>query len=117
MLQLGDPTALRDFLVQEFGFVVTFDSGWYVSLRAGNYELGLVKAGHLTISAKAEVTSTGFRLNLEVADVDALYQKMIVEGGHTELLGLRTEEFGQRHFIVEAPGGVLIDVITRTAPI
>jgi hypothetical protein len=31
-------------------------------------------------------------------------------------LGLRSEEFCQRHFIVADPDGVLIDVITPIAP-
>jgi len=36
--------------------------------------------------------------------------------GLTERLTLRDEAFGQRHFIVEAPGGVLLDVIEPIAP-
>jgi hypothetical protein len=31
-------------------------------------------------------------------------------------LELRSEDFGQRHFIVADPNGVLIDVITPIAP-
>jgi hypothetical protein len=31
-------------------------------------------------------------------------------------LPLRTEAFGQRHFIVEAPDGVMVDVITVVPP-
>ncbi|WP_454196012.1 hypothetical protein [Nocardia sp. Marseille-Q1738] len=31
-------------------------------------------------------------------------------------MGIRTEEFGRRHFIVADPGGVLIDVITEVPP-
>jgi hypothetical protein len=38
------------------------------------------------------------------------------QAGLPEELSLRTEDFGQRHFIVAAPGGVLIDVITPTPP-
>ncbi|WP_261376298.1 hypothetical protein [Isoptericola variabilis] len=31
-------------------------------------------------------------------------------------MALRDEDFGQRHFIVAAPDGVLVDVITPVAP-
>jgi hypothetical protein len=31
-------------------------------------------------------------------------------------LDLRNEAFGQRHFIVEAPDGVLVDVVTPIEP-
>jgi hypothetical protein len=32
------------------------------------------------------------------------------------LLPLRDEAWGQRHFIAEAPGGLLLDVIEEIAP-
>ena len=32
------------------------------------------------------------------------------------VLPLRSEDFGQRHFIVSDPGGVLVDVITPIEP-
>ena len=41
---------------------------------------------------------------------------MVGERGLTERLPLRDEAFGQRHFIVEAPGGVLVDVIEPIEP-
>jgi hypothetical protein len=44
--------------------------------------------------------------------VDAEHRRLVGEEGLRELLPLRTEAFGQRHFIVAAPDGVLIDVIT-----
>lgn len=52
-------------------------------------------------------------LNLEVDDVDAEWERL----RHLEVvLPVRTEEFGQRHFILAGPDGVLIDVITNVEP-
>lgn len=48
--------------------------------------------------------------------MDALHRRLIVEGGLPELRSLRSEEFGQRHFITLAPGDVLVDVITPIPP-
>ena len=49
---------------------------------------------------------------MEVDDVDAEYARLVTQAGLPERLSIRSEEFGQRHFIIEAPDGVLIDVIT-----
>lgn len=51
-------------------------------------------------------------LDFEVEDVDAEYQRLVRDAGLPERLSLRSEDFGQRHFILQAPDGVLIDVIT-----
>ena len=58
----------------------------------------------------------GLLLNFEVDDVDAEYQRLVVDARLPVLLELRSEEFGQRHFITVDPNGVLIDVITVIPP-
>jgi uncharacterized glyoxalase superfamily protein PhnB len=58
----------------------------------------------------------GLLLNFEVADVDAEWERLVVHAGLHPELELRSEAFGQRHFIVADPGGVLIDVITPIEP-
>ena len=58
-------------------------------------------------------TARGLLLNVEVPDVDAEYERLVRGAGLPLELDLRTEEFGQRHFIVADPAGVLVDVITE----
>lgn len=48
--------------------------------------------------------------------MDAEYARLVTGAGLKLELPLRNEAFGQRHFIVAAPDGVLIDVITPIAP-
>ena len=50
--------------------------------------------------------------SLEVDDVDTAYQRLVIEGPLEAVLSLRSEDFGQRHFILAGPDGVLIDVIS-----
>jgi len=38
------------------------------------------------------------------------------KGGLPIVLDLKSEEWGQRHFIVEDPNGILIDVIQNIEP-
>jgi catechol 2,3-dioxygenase-like lactoylglutathione lyase family enzyme len=109
----------RDFYVENFGFGVVFDSGWYVSLkRAGDqpYELALLDASHPTIPDAYRQQAAGLLLNFEVEDVDAEYQRLVVDGGLEPALELRSEDFGQRHFILADPSEVLVDVITPIPP-
>ena len=108
------------FYAAWFGFEDTFVSDWYVSLRRPgppDLELGLLEAGHPTLPEGYRAPSVqGVLLNFEVADVDAEWERLVVEGGLDPVLSLRSEGFGQRHFIVADPAGVLIDVITPIAP-
>lgn len=48
--------------------------------------------------------------------MDAEWRRLVDGAGLTPVLPLRSEDFGQRHFIVADPGGVLIDVITPIEP-
>ncbi|TKK85139.1 glyoxalase/bleomycin resistance/extradiol dioxygenase family protein [Herbidospora galbida] len=104
----------RDFYLRNFGFSIVFESDWYVSLKnPSGYELALLDPTHPTIPAGYRVPAQGVLLNFEVDDVDGEWRRLVVEGGLTPELELRSEDFGQRHFIVAAPEGVLIDVITE----
>ncbi|UUV31402.1 VOC family protein [Amycolatopsis roodepoortensis] len=107
----------RDFYCRHFGFEPTFEADWYVSLKRGAWELAILAPGHETIPAGAGKPVQGLLLNFEVEDVDAEHRRLIVEAGLPEALSLRSEDFGQRHFIVADPNGVLIDVIQEIPPI
>ncbi|MEU9702255.1 VOC family protein [Streptomyces sp. NPDC047981] len=120
VLATQDVGAARDFYTRHFGFEVTFEADWYVSLRrpdAPQYELALLQHAHPTVPEGHRVALRGgLLLNFEVDDVDAEHRRLVTEAGLPEVLPLRTEEFGQRHFILAAPDGVLIDVITVVPP-
>jgi catechol 2,3-dioxygenase-like lactoylglutathione lyase family enzyme len=109
----------RDFYVQHFAFTVTFDSDAYVSLRRGEgrpFELAIVQRDHPTMPEGHRRRVAGLLLNFEVDDVDAEYERL-VHGARLPLVSdIRSEAFGQRHFILADPGGVLVDVIQPIPP-
>jgi len=114
-----DVPSARDVLTRWFDFEVVFDSGWYASLRHnGNHaqEIAVVAHDHPTVPAAYRTAAQGVILNLEVTDVDAEWERLVVEGGLEPALALRSEDFGQRHFIVPGPDGLLVDVITPIPP-
>ncbi len=106
------------FYESHFGFARAFDSDWYVHLTAiadPSVNLAVLDYRHTTIPAAGRKPSAGLILNFEVADVDTEYARLSA-AGLPMLLTLRSEAFGQRHFITADPNGVLIDIITPIPP-
>jgi catechol 2,3-dioxygenase-like lactoylglutathione lyase family enzyme len=116
VLMSDDVAAAAAFYRHTLGFEVTYDSSWYVSLRLGRFELAILDGDHSTIPAGFRARVRGVVVNLEVDDVDVVYERLTAEHGLEPVLPLRDEDFGQRHFIVEAPDGILLDVIQPIPP-
>lgn len=109
----------RDFYVQNFGFAITFEADWYVSLKMVDspyYELALLDYTHPTMPDAYQKPAAGLILNFEVDDADAEYARLIQGASLPLVRDIRSEEFGQRHFITADPNGVLIDVIKIIPP-
>jgi catechol 2,3-dioxygenase-like lactoylglutathione lyase family enzyme len=104
------------FYVDHFGFEVVFTTDWYVSLRRDGFELALLRYDHPTIPAGSRVPVAGLLLNVEVDDARSAHRRLVEQAGLDVRLDLRDEAFGQRHFIVSAPDGVLVDVIEIIEP-
>ena len=111
VLMSTDVATAADFYRRVLGFEVTFSADWYVSMRTGVFELALVDATHPTIPEGHRRPAAGLLVNIEVDDVDVLYRRLTDEHRLRPVLELRDEDFGQRHFIVEGPDGVLLDCI------
>ena len=116
VLMVDDVAGAAGFYREELGFETTFEADWYVSLRFEGGELAVLDRHHETIPPGFREPVRGLLLNVEVADAAAEHARLVGERGLPERLPLRDEAFGQRHFIVEAPGGVLIDVIEPIEP-
>ena len=107
-----------DFFIRHFAFRPVFTTDWYVHLQSSEDErvnLAVMQAGHATIPGPKADRTSGLLINFEVDDVDAHHARLAAAGVPI-LVQLRDEAFGQRHFIVADPNGVLIDVITSIPP-
>lgn len=117
VLMSADVTTAARFYRQYLGFVPTFESSWYVSLRREAWELAILDPMHETVPvAYRGRTASGILINFEVQDVDAEYERLVSNGDLNAVLPIRSEVFGQRHFVIAAPDGVLVDVITVIQP-
>lgn len=116
----GQVAVSSKFYTDYFGFDPVFEADWYVSLKNSHptqpFELAILEASHPTVPEAFRKTTQGVILNFEVDDVDAEYDRLILQAKLPLHLDIRDEDFGQRHFITSDPNGVLIDVITVIPP-
>lgn len=108
----------RDFYTSYFDFDIVFEADWYVSLKSRTnpaYELALLDYRHSSLPEAYRHPARGVLINFEVPDVDDTY-KQLKNKGLPMVLDLKSEEWGQRHFITRDPNGILIDVIQNIAP-
>ncbi|SEP60485.1 Uncharacterized conserved protein PhnB, glyoxalase superfamily [Devosia sp. YR412] len=118
LFQVKDVEASARFYETHFGFTRIFSSDWYVQLRATAdhpFEIALIGQDHDSIPVSAQGASKSVILSLYVEDAAAELERLIA-AGLTITQPLRDEVFGQRHFILADPDGILIDVITPIEP-
>ena len=108
----------RDFYTRHFDFDIVFEADWYVSLKSRHnpdYELALLDYRHVSLPEAYRHPARGILINFEVANVDDVYAKL-KKAGLPMVLELKSEDWGQRHFITHDPNGILIDVIQNIDP-
>lgn len=119
VLLTNDVAGSKDFYTKHFPFEITFDGGWYVSLKARQefpFELALLEPNHSSIPSNfRRELNGGLILNFEVENADQEYARLKAAGLPIHL-EIRSEEFGQRHFITSDPNGVLLDIIQVIPP-
>jgi len=109
----------KSFYTEKLGFGVTFENEFYLLMHTPNQEaeLSFLIPNHSTqqeIFHKA-FNGQGMYLTIEVDDVETLH-KNLKEKGVKIMVPLRTEPWGDRHFAIQDPNGIGIDIVTYTTP-
>lgn len=118
VLLVDDVQATAAFYQTHFGFRSLFTSDWYIHLQQSdrpNINLAFVSRTHETVPEESRKPAAGLLISFEVEDPDEVYDRLCAAGVPV-LRTLRDEDFGQRHFIVADPNGVMIDVIKPIPP-
>ena len=108
----------RDFYRLYFGFNVVFEADWYIHLVSEKgIQLGFLQPGHATQPEflHRAYPGQGIIYSFEVDNVDEEYQKL-KNSPVQILLPVRTEEWGQKHFMVQDPGGMTLDLVEAVEP-
>jgi catechol 2,3-dioxygenase-like lactoylglutathione lyase family enzyme len=112
-----DPATTAAFYRALLGLEPTYESDWYISLAApgGGPELATVARDHESVPAAFRAAPRGTLVTVEVDDARAIRRRASEIGAPLEL-ELRDEPFGQRHFMVRDPDGLLVDVVEPIPP-
>lgn len=106
-------TDTTEFYKTHFEFDETFTSDWYVQLlHANGTEIAVMvsNAANQPDFLHAPHGGSGMVMTFEVDDATATYETFKSKGV-TFLKELTDEEWGQRHFILQDPAGVYVDVV------
>lgn len=109
----------KSFYTEKLGFGVTFENEFYLLIHTPDQqaELSFLLPNHPTQQPffHKAFNGQGMYLTIEVDNVDAIY-KEVKEKGVEIKVELRTEPWGDRHFAIQDPNGIGIDIVTYTKP-
>lgn len=94
-----------------FGLETVFETDWYVHLKNHNsvLQIGFVQSDHESIPTEHKLNVCGTFVTIDAIDVAVLWEQM--KDDLKIIVPLTDESWGQRHFIAEISGGVLVDIV------
>ncbi len=109
----------KEFYQNNLGFGVTFENEFYLLMHTPDRsaQLSFLLPDHPTQQPlfQPAFSGKGMYLTIEVDDVDTLYESLIEKGVDIEI-ALRDEPWGDRHFAIQDPNGIGIDLVKYSAP-
>jgi len=109
----------KQFYTNYLDFGVTFENDFYLLMHTPNKqgELSFLLPEHPSQQEifHSEFAGKGMYVTIEVEDVDSLYHE-IKSKGIAVKVELRDEPWGDRHFAIEDPNGIAIDLVRYQAP-
>ncbi|MFI0376534.1 MAG: VOC family protein [Candidatus Thiodiazotropha sp.] len=113
-----DLDAAKSFYTDNLGFEVVFSGDWYIHLISkSGIQIGFMlpdQPSQPEIFRKA-FPGEGAIFSLEVEDADAAYEIAKSKSLHV-VLELKSEDWGQRHFCIQDPNGVYLDIVQSFDP-
>lgn len=109
----------KKFYTEILGFGVTFENDFYLLLHTPDESssISFLLPEHASQQPlfRPAFNGKGVYLTIEVANVDELYQQLKAKGARI-LIDIRNEPWGDRHFAIQDPNGVGIDLVTYSQP-
>lgn len=115
---VADLQAAKAFYTDNLAFGVAFENDWYLHLVSeSGVQLGFLLPDQPTQPEMFHqaYSGSGVIFSIEVDDADAAYA-FAQNQSLNIALELRSEDWGQRHFCIEDPNGVYIDIVQAIAP-
>jgi catechol 2,3-dioxygenase-like lactoylglutathione lyase family enzyme len=108
-----DLNAAKSFYTENLGFDVVFSGDWYIHLVSSTgVQVGFMLPDQPTQPPIFQKTHSGEGVifSLEVEDADAAFA--VAKSKFLNIaLELRSEDWGQRHFCIQDPNGIYLDIV------
>ena len=108
----------KEFYLRNLDFGVTFENEFYMLLHTPGKaaEISFLLPNHPSQQPlfQKKFTGDGMYLTIEVDDVDEVY-KRIKDMGVAIEIEIKDEPWGDRHFAIQDPNGIGIDIVTYSA--
>lgn len=109
----------RKFYQEVLGFGVTFENEFYLLMHTPNHqaEIAFLLPNHPSQQPffHPSYSGKGMYFTIEVEDVDSLYES--IKKNEVEIkIPMRDEPWGDRHFAIQDPNGIGIDIVTYSEP-
>lgn len=105
----------RAFYTETLDFGITFENEFYLLLHTPGQQaaLSFLLPNHPSQQAlfRQPFQGQGMYLTIEVDDVDEWYNKLKKKAVEIKI-DIRDEPWGDRHFAIEDPNGIGIDIVT-----
>ncbi|MEZ2440496.1 VOC family protein [Chitinophaga sp. RCC_12] len=109
----------KKFYTEILGFGVSFENEFYLLLHTPDKqaEISFLLPEHASQQPlfRTAFNGKGVYLTIEVADVDKVYEVIKAKGVDIKI-AIRNEPWGDRHFAIQDPNGVGIDLVTYSHP-
>lgn len=108
-------TETKDFYTKYLGFGIAFENDFYLLMHTPGHEseISFLLPDHPSQQAlfHQPFTGQGMYFTIEVDNVDEIYKKLKARGVVMKI-ELRDEPWGDRHFAIQDPNGIGIDIVT-----
>ncbi|MFC9998345.1 VOC family protein [Nocardia sp. NPDC127526] len=113
-LNVADPTASAQFLIDHFGFAEKMSADGFISLGRDDAGLTVIylRTGLPTFkpASIASAAGQGLLVVFVVEDIDAEYERVRAEGVPI-VTPIETEPWGERYFQAQDPNGIVIQLV------
>lgn len=105
----------KNFYMNVLGFSSIFESDWYIQLEKDNNQVAFMieNAENQPEFLHRKFDGKGVVITLEYENVDQVYESFPKK--EFIIQDLKDEEWGQRHFLVKDPIGIIIDIVKYTS--
>ncbi len=113
-----DIVAAKSFYTENLSFDVVFSGDWYihlVSTRGIQVGFMLPHQASQPSNFQKPCSGQGVIFSLEVEDADAAFA-VAKSKSLNVVLELRSEDWGQRHFCIQDPNGIYLDIVQSLEP-